>query len=209
LITHVARQGDCITSIAARYGTTLERIWDCPENAALRELRKEPSVLFPGDVVKIPREAKAEDAATGSSHTFKVSGQTARLKLQLLDGLHQPLKDVRYRLVAEGIDRSGSTDSEGKIVVPIPARLERAQLFWGEGAECLELQLGALDPVEELSGIQGRLHNLGFDPGPADGELGPRTQAALLAFQGTRSLQETGEPDDATRAALLQRHDWA
>ena len=43
--------------------------------------------------------------------------------------------------------------------------------------------LAGLDPIDEVSGVQGRLYNLGFRPGPHDGILGPLTEAAIKKFQ--------------------------
>ena len=42
--------------------------------------------------------------------------------------------------------------------------------------------------------IQTRLEALGFDPGPPDGELNPRTRSAIRDFQRTLGLPQTGEP---------------
>jgi murein L,D-transpeptidase YcbB/YkuD len=71
---------------------------------------------------------------------------------------------------------------------------------------------GAVDagPAEEAKGtvdrdlmqVQGRLKELGHDPGPIDGRMRPQTQAALKAFQKDYGLATTGEIDAETRAAL-------
>jgi hypothetical protein len=62
---------------------------------------------------------------------------------------------------------------------------------------------GALGPVNrDLMQVQGRLKELGHDPGPIDGRLGLETQAALKAFQTDYGLAATGEIDAETRAAL-------
>jgi len=49
---------------------------------------------------------------------------------------------------------------------------------------------------------QGRLRAAGFDPGPADGTMGPRTREALQRFQAREGLPITGTLDAATRTAL-------
>jgi hypothetical protein len=54
----------------------------------------------------------------------------------------------------------------------------------------------------DLMQIQGRLKDLGHDPGPIDGRMHPQTQAALKAFQSDYGLPPTGEVDPETRAAL-------
>ena len=54
--------------------------------------------------------------------------------------------------------------------------------------------------------VQRRLTDLGYDPGPADGILGPRTRAAIRAFQAGRGLSETGEPSEELAAQLRLAH---
>ena len=50
--------------------------------------------------------------------------------------------------------------------------------------------------------LQQALAKLGYDPGEADGKMGPRTLAALLKFQREHNLPATGEPNDGTWTAL-------
>ncbi len=51
-------------------------------------------------------------------------------------------------------------------------------------------------------GAQEALKRGGFNVGPLDGILGPRTQAALRAFQQQRGLARTGQLDQDTLGAL-------
>ena len=51
---------------------------------------------------------------------------------------------------------------------------------------------------------QDRLKAAGFDPGPLDGVLGPRTKEALRRYQASQGLPATGVLDEATRQALLR-----
>lgn len=57
-------------------------------------------------------------------------------------------------------------------------------------------------PIVETA--QRLLGEAGYDPGPIDGLWGPRTGAALRAFQGSAGLLPTGAFDDATMFALAQ-----
>jgi len=50
--------------------------------------------------------------------------------------------------------------------------------------------------------IQERLKDMGYDPGPIDGAMGPRTHAALKQFQQAQNLPVTGRPDPQTLSAL-------
>ncbi|MEL7138153.1 MAG: peptidoglycan-binding domain-containing protein, partial [Pseudomonadota bacterium] len=53
-----------------------------------------------------------------------------------------------------------------------------------------------------IAEVQASLAALGYDPGPADGLPGPRTTAAIEAWQRDRGHAVTGKPDAATIAAL-------
>jgi len=55
---------------------------------------------------------------------------------------------------------------------------------------------------EDVRAAQEALRDKGFDPGPIDGILGPRTQAALRSFQQSKNLQATGRLDSQTEQQL-------
>lgn len=52
--------------------------------------------------------------------------------------------------------------------------------------------------------IQQQLAAAGFDPGAIDGVMGPRTRAAVRAFQQANGLQVDGDPGPLTQAALAR-----
>jgi len=54
----------------------------------------------------------------------------------------------------------------------------------------------------DVERAQQALKQSGHDPGPIDGVAGPRTTAALKAYQKANGLQTSGQLDDATRAKL-------
>jgi Putative peptidoglycan binding domain/CHAP domain len=51
--------------------------------------------------------------------------------------------------------------------------------------------------------VQQRLLAAGFEPGPLDAAYGPTTEAAVRAFQATRTLTVDGAVGEQTRTALL------
>lgn len=55
-----------------------------------------------------------------------------------------------------------------------------------------------------VAAAQRALAALGYDPGAADGVMGPRTRQAIAAFQRDTGLPVTGEPDRPTMAALAR-----
>ena len=50
--------------------------------------------------------------------------------------------------------------------------------------------------------VQEALKAKGNDPGPIDGKMGPKTRAALKAFQETNGLKATGQLDNETAEKL-------
>ena len=69
-----------------------------------------------------------------------------------------------------------------------------------QDAVAVEAALGLDRPTRRL--IQQGLSNEGFDAGAPDGLFGPRTRAAIRAWQGSREQAETGYLDGDQVAAL-------
>lgn len=205
---HVVRAGECTSSISKTSGHFWETIWNDGANAQLRETRKDPNVLLPGDHINVmPLRPKTETGATQMRHRFVRRGEPAFLRLTLMDD-DQPRANQPFTLEIDGNETRGTTDPEGKLSVPIPGNAKSGRLLIGpEGQqEEFPVKLGHVDPISELSGVQGRLNNLGFGCGPADGKAGPATHAALARFQEANDLKVTGELDEQTRAKLLEVH---
>jgi LysM repeat protein len=55
---------------------------------------------------------------------------------------------------------------------------------------------------QPVTDVQNRLNELGFNSGRADGDFGPRTQAAVRQFQSANDLRPTGVVDQATTDRL-------
>jgi LysM repeat protein len=80
------KQGDCLSSIAERYGLFWEKVWNHPKNAKLKEKRKDPNILYPGDVVFVPdKDRKEESGATEQRHRFRKKGTPAKLRLKIME----------------------------------------------------------------------------------------------------------------------------
>lgn len=205
---HDVAQGESVGSLAAEVGHLPETVWDAPENKSLKDERKEMEILRPGDRLFLPAvKAKTFDVPTGSEKKFKVKRPPARLKIQVVQE-GQPRANTPFVLIVDGVATPGDTDGQGMVDLPISPRAGQATLVVGEEEDqtVYELSLRGLDPISEVSGVQGRLANLGYDVGEPDGELGPRTSAALAAFQQDEGLTPNGQLDDATRDRLKQRH---
>src|ERR1051325_9042127 len=62
------------------------------------------------------------------------------------------------------------------------------------------LKQGSSGP--DVKDLQQKLKDLGFDPNGVDGNFGPGTKAAVIAFQQSQGLQADGIAGPATLAAL-------
>jgi N-acetylmuramoyl-L-alanine amidase len=201
---HTVVQGECITSIAQEYGFFWETLWNLPDNAELKRQRQDPNVLQPGDVVIIPeKRQKQVSCASEQTHRFQRRGCPAILRLRLLWD-DEPRANESYVLEVDGEYSSGTTDGDGRLEHPIAPNARRGRLLVGESQDEYVLDLGHIDPVDEISGVQSRLNNLGFICGETDGDLGPKTESALRAFQRKQDLPESGEIDDDTKARLVE-----
>jgi len=202
--SHTVREGECIDSIAARYGLFPDRVWEDAGNRELRALRGDPNVLQPGDVVVIPeKQCKEEAGEAGRRHRFRRKGVPARFQLTLQEN-GEARGGVEYILEIDGELYRGETDAKGRIDHPLPPKARRGRLILDEEEE-YQLDLGSLDPVSEASGVRQRLDNLGFLGGVGD-DHGDPLAAALRKFQEEQGLEATGVVDDATRDALVKAH---
>ncbi|PRP90834.1 putative peptidoglycan binding domain protein [Enhygromyxa salina] len=197
------QQGECLSTIALSRGFAPETVWDHGDNAELRERRNDPNALLPGDALFVPElEEKDEPVETDTSKTFQLSVGPIRLRVRLTRHGKARAAEAYVLELDDGVTLEGETDGEGWIDQPISITAKSAKLSLRDGAEVHELEIGHLDPHDEPTGVQSRLRGLGFYFGEVDGELGPKTRAALERFQKARGLERSGEADDATASAL-------
>lgn len=203
---HVVQQGQCVSSIAKDTGHFWETIWNDDANADLRRVRGDPNVLLPDDRLHVPPlRQKWEPGQTEMRHRYRRRGEPAVLRLTLqIDEV--PLGNQPYTLEIDGRTLEGVTDPNGLLVQPIRPNARTGRLVVGEEQWTYELQLGHIDPVENLAGVQKRLINLGFDCGRTDGEWDHRCRQATREFQSAGGIEQTGDPDDLTRNELRQAH---
>jgi N-acetylmuramoyl-L-alanine amidase len=205
---HVVKQGECTESIAYEHGLFWKTIWNDPKNAELKQVRKNPSALLPGDKIHVrEKEEKTHPGATGKRHRFRRKGIPSSLWIQVRNGA-KPWANQPYRLVIDGKPYEGRTDADGWISRRMMPDVKNGKLTVGEGSETIEwvLDLRHLDPADEPSGVQGRLNNLGYDAGPVDGKMNEQTRAALARFQAGQGIEATGELDNTTIEKLKLAH---
>ena len=87
--------------------------------------------------------------------------------------------------------RAGNTNDEelvtGQILALLPDASRLRCASWSNGTD-----------AARVAAVQRALANLGYDPGPVDGRMGPLTRAALRVFQAEHGLTPHGQIDDAT-----------
>ncbi|WP_438030758.1 peptidoglycan-binding protein [Sorangium sp. So ce233] len=216
--SHIVRQGECLSSIAKRYGFEDPMVlWTDAANKELHDRRGgDANVLYPGDVVVLPeRDATAPGAGERKGvlslarETAAAPSPTRKLHLILRDAQGQPLAGRAFSLEVGGETLTGTTDAAGALVREIPADAARARLDvdryrW-------DLDIAHLNPIantpdEGYSGIVERLRNLGYMADPEFEPALPAAMRALRRFQADFGLPATGYADDDTRAALEAAH---
>jgi hypothetical protein len=204
-LQYIVKSGDCISSLASQYGFLWETIWNA--NPELRNLRNNPNVLMAGDVVLIPDKVVKEFACdTDQLHKFVIKGERAKFRL-IVERYGIPLANRRFVLSVSPDVFKGTTDDNGLLEVSIDPTVMSGHLWMpDDNLEC-DLEMGYLDPVEETTGVQHRLHNLGFYVGELDGVASDELHNAIADFQTSVGLDGTGELDDTTTQTLFLRHD--
>ncbi len=205
---YTVAQGECLSSIAVREGFIWETLWEHSNNADLKRRLQDPNVLKPGDNLWIPpRTLKTVNRPTEAEHRFVKRGVPVVLRLRLLNG-DRPRAEQEYLLNIDGHHIRGVTDSDGRLEHRIPPTARRGELnLISEEriTETYQLQLGYLNPANDLSGVQQRLRNLGFHC-ELTGEWDEQTRSAAAAFRQKNNLPESDELDERTRQLLEQNH---
>jgi N-acetylmuramoyl-L-alanine amidase len=200
---HNVEQGDCFLSIADKYGFFWETLWNHPRNAELKNARKDPAIIYPGDVVFVPdKQEKVVSKSTGQMHKFKMKNAPAKLYMRFLDDSDKPRANLKYVLDIDGKEFKGTTDGNGAINVSIPPGAKSGTLVFENEDEEYDLFLGYLDPIEKLTGVQARLKGLGYYDGDTSGEMNSETEQAIKDFQEANQMEITGLLDDSLRNKL-------
>lgn len=172
---YIVKQGDTIPSLAKAKDIPSAELWKDGANvtkAATTPDRTDPNVLYPGDKVKLPEEAKKTDtgAATEKKHIYEIGTEYMTLEVRLLDGDHKPHKSKKVEVKIDGTATtpagplnkcSGTTDGDGLVKVEKVDPGAKVAEFSYTG-RTVELQIGWLDPFDTVSGAIGRLQNLGY-----------------------------------------------
>lgn len=187
--THKVRDGECINSIAFKYGFFPDTLWSHADNSGLRKKRASPNVLQAGDEVAIPPlTAAKESGATESRHRFRRKGVPAMLRIKFnkrkepeeaeeppspikgpseyeepeveeKPAEYEPLANAPY-VISGDVEGEGKSDGEGMVEIPIsPDALQAIIVFHKDTPEQLIYEL-ALGVIDPVDTPKGQAHRL-------------------------------------------------
>jgi peptidoglycan hydrolase-like protein with peptidoglycan-binding domain len=93
-------------------------------------------------------------------------------------------------------------------ILPATAQLthsnQYAQLQQSTAQDASQMKMDAVPSLNQdgIRRVQQALQKRGFDPGPLDGILGPKTKEAVRNFQDRYGIKASGEIDNQTLFAL-------
>jgi len=227
---HDIAQGDYVSKIARIYGfASHHTIWDAPENKELKEKRKNPNILYPGDQLFIPdKETREESRSTDKRHRFELDGEKHMLRIALKDLKNHPVQKSQCTLCVETDSHEFVTGWDGIIEQEItsPEQVKHGMLLGHVMTDAvlliatpIRLRIGELHPVTKVSGQVARLNNLGYDawevpekpfsePEAYKVSRSPRFRSAVEEFQCDfmGPTEVDGECGEKTQAKLAKIH---
>lgn len=205
-IPYVVRQGDHLPGLAFKHGFDADVVWNDKANDALRELRKNPLMLAPGDILHIPTPAKrGVPFSAGARNRYVARVPKVDVHLVVHDQLGTPFSDEPYVVEGLGDATERATGPDGAVTLTVPVFVREVSLLFVRQNLRFALRIGDMDPLEEISGVAARLANLHF-LASSTGWTDEQLTAALTAFQALHELPATGALDHDTRERLRAIH---
>lgn len=199
---HSVSQGETVASIAhANQLADYRAIWNHASNREISR-KRDPNLLYPGDSLFVPEKRQKQiGGPTHRTHSFRKAAPENKLRLRMLDGNLEKIAEAEYTLRCGSETFNGTTDRHGMLEHTIEVDATSATLTFG--GRDIDLQVGHLDPIEEVEGVQGRLQNLGYKIENIDGDKeSDEYKNAVKAFQGDNKLGVDGIVGPITTAKL-------
>jgi hypothetical protein len=204
---YVIKQGDHLLLLAHKLGFDADTVWNDPSNAPLRQLRSDPNILLPGDVLQLPdssgQSAPPASLNAGTANNFVSDAPTMTLSVKFV-GADATTYASRAYTVQELTQLTDlTTDENGVASFQAPVTLGSATLVFTESGESWVLCPGAMDPINTLSGIFKRLQNLGYIAGDVqfDGQTPLNNVAVLRPALVALKAAQSGPPPSAPASA--------
>jgi len=192
------KAGQCISSLAFEEQMEWGKIYMHDKNEKLRETRKHPNILLPGDRVAIPeKEAKEkEEKDVDTVYTYKRRLNPFGLQLRFTK-FGRPRKGEKYELWSNGRKVYEDKLNENGIleVLDIRPDCKKVLIYLGEKKEEYGFELGTLAPVTEPRGIQARLWNLGYYHDDLTDEFTTETENAFRRFMNKNGILDKIDED--------------
>jgi N-acetylmuramoyl-L-alanine amidase len=212
---HKVAQGERLATIAGQYDFACwQTVWNFKGNQALKDLRGDPNVLSPGDEVVIPTKLQRDAEVPGGTATYVVNRGAEVLRVCFPVGWDWDGDPVSYTAKPDtgGPDLTGPLDSEGWMEIALPPNTSQVDVaLWIDVPDSpivsYALRVGEIDPIDEVTGVQARLANLGYYDGAVDGDAKEVTAAAIAQFRREHGLPMGDQIDDDLRDALDSMHD--
>ncbi|MGI6227421.1 MAG: peptidoglycan-binding protein [Peptococcales bacterium] len=201
-MTYVVRTGDTLFIIAQRFNTTVERLVQLNNIA-------DPNMILVGMVLTITPETPAPRPPIPPDFcpqlTLGSQGNAVRELQRLLQERGYVIGSIdgvfgsRTRIALVNFQRSRNLNATG--VVNIATWQALGRQCQGPGISvCPTIRFGNRGSAVRF--LQSLLQRLNFYSGSIDGVYGANTRAAVLSFQASRNIPQTGEVDQATWDAL-------
>jgi len=179
--------GECISYLAARKGLVWKDVWEHSDNKNLKDTRKHPNILLPGDRITIPKKKKKEEPKKDKKrHRMKLKGVPCIMRLRFtLFG--KPREKEKYQLFVDGKRKpDGKLNDDGALEAKISPRAKEAIVFLGldqdSPHEEFSFKLGWVAPVDEPKGVQARLWNLNYYHGDLSDSFDENSEGAFFRF---------------------------
>ncbi len=189
---YVICQGNYLLSLAHQFGFDADTVWNDAKNAQLRQLRPNPNILYPSDVLYIPDQnvpPAMQSLVPGTTNTFVSSPPMVTVTQQFVGNDATAYASKAYT-VQELDSLSGlTTDGNGIATFQAPVTLDTATITFTDTGETWALHLGHIDPIDTLSGIFQRLQHLHYIAGSAvfDSSNLRLLRGGLAAFKASQA----------------------
>ena len=213
-MNYVVKPGETLMDIACMFNTTVEEL------LMLNPQITDPMCLFPGQVICVPTQPcsmhpmhpqmpmEGQMMAQGQPCPVLRQGSQGPSVVHLqqlltshgfspgaIDGIFGP----RTHAAVVAFQGSRGLVQDGVVGVKTWTALG-VNCMTPQPSPCPTLRQGATGP--SVVQLQQLLTSHGFSPGAIDGIFGPRTEAAVIAFQGSRGLVQDGIVGVRTWTAL-------